>query len=234
MRITVASRQAVRYACLHFHYAKSVPVNTLGYNVYNDNNEWCGVVLFGTGANNNIGNEYNLCQGSVLELVRVALNGKQEHTSQAVALALKALKKDCPLCRLVVSYADCDQEHLGTIYQATNWLYVGTNMQNTTDSSWIVNGKRYHGRIISDWVKSRGGCTAYRVNSSFANTLTVKLYSLLRKASASISCQWISRCADSLHILQSRIRKLIHSGKKLIEQTLNTMILSDLWQTCRI
>jgi hypothetical protein len=157
MRITVASRQAVRYACLHFHYAKSVPVNTLGYNVYNDNNEWCGVVLFGTGANNNIGNEYNLCQGSVLELVRVALNGKQEHTSQAVALALKALKKDCPLCRLVVSYADCDQEHLGTIYQATNWLYVGTNMQNTTDSSWIVNGKRYHGRIISDWVKSRGG-----------------------------------------------------------------------------
>lgn len=157
MRLTVASRQAVRYACLHFHYAKSVPVNTLGYNVYNDNNEWCGVVLFGTGANNNIGNEYNLCQGSVLELVRVALNGKQEHTSQAVALALKALKKDCPLCRLVVSYADCDQEHLGTIYQATNWLYVGTNMQNTTDSSWIVNGKRYHGRIISDWVKSRGG-----------------------------------------------------------------------------
>jgi hypothetical protein len=30
-------------------------------------------------------------------------------------------------------------------------------MQNTTDSSWIINNKRYHGRIISDWVKQKGG-----------------------------------------------------------------------------
>jgi hypothetical protein len=157
MRLTKASPKAVRYACLHFHYAKAVPVNTLGYNVYNDNDEWCGVVLFGSGSNNNIGNEYKLKQGQVFELVRVALNGKQSCTSQCVALALKALHKDCPLCRLVVSYADCDQNHLGTIYQATNWFYVGTMMQNEHDSSWIIHGKRYHGRIISDWVRNRGG-----------------------------------------------------------------------------
>ena len=157
MRLTKASQKAVRYACLHFHYAKAVPVNTLGYNVYNDDDEWCGVVLFGSGSNNNIGNEYKLKQGQVFELVRVALNGKQSHTSQCVAMALKALRRDCPLCRLVVSYADCDQNHLGTIYQATNWLYVGTMMQNEHDSSWIIHGKRYHGRIISDWVRNRGG-----------------------------------------------------------------------------
>lgn len=157
MRLTLANQKAISYACLHFHYAKAVPVNTVGYNVYNEQNEWCGVVLYGTGANNNIGNEYKLPQGGVLELVRVALNGKQECTSMAVAMSLKQLRKDCPLCRLVVSYADCDQNHLGTIYQATNWFYVGTMMQNQRDSSWIVNGKRYHGRIISDWVKSKGG-----------------------------------------------------------------------------
>lgn len=72
-------------------------------------------------------------------------------------MALKQLHKDVPLCRLVVSYADCDQDHLGTIYQATNWIYVGTMMANLKDSSWVVNGKRYHGRIISDWIKSKGG-----------------------------------------------------------------------------
>lgn len=74
-----------------------------------------------------------------------------------MAMALKQLHKDCPLIRLVVSYADCDQNHLGTIYQATNWIFVGTNLENSTDSSWVVNGKRYHGRIISDWVKQHGG-----------------------------------------------------------------------------
>lgn len=157
MRLTHATNNAIKYACKNFHYAKAVPVNILGYNVYNDNDEWCGCVIFGTGANNNIENEYKLAQGQVLELVRVALNGKQSCTSQVVAKALKELHKDCPLCRLVVSYADCDQEHLGTIYQATNWYYVGTMMQGAHDSSWVIRGKRYHGRIISDWVRNRGG-----------------------------------------------------------------------------
>lgn len=157
MKLTRANSKAIRYACLKFHYAKAVPVNTLGYNVYNDKNEWCGVVVFGTGANNFIAKPYGLSQGEVLELVRVALNGKQEQTSKAVAIALKLLRKDCPMCKLVVSYADCDQNHYGTIYQATNWIYTGDSLVNTTDASWVVNGKRYHGRIISDWVKAKGG-----------------------------------------------------------------------------
>ena len=157
MKLTIANNKAIRYACMTFHYAKSVPVNTLGYNVYNDNDEWCGVILYGTGANNAIASPFGMHQGEVLELVRAALNGKQECTSKAVAMSLKQLHKDCPLCKLVVSYADCDQSHLGTIYQATNWLYVGTMMKNTKDSSWIINGKRYHGRVISTWVKQHGG-----------------------------------------------------------------------------
>jgi len=157
MKLTRATPQAIRFACMNFHYAKAVPVNVVGYNVYNDAGDWCGCILYGSGATKDIGTPYNLPQGGALELVRVALNGKQESTSKAVAMSLKQLHKDAPLCRLVISYADVDQHHLGTIYQATNWLYVGTMMQNKTDSSWIVNGKRYHGRIISDWVKARGG-----------------------------------------------------------------------------
>lgn len=157
MKLTRATREAIKYACLKFHYAKSVPVNTFGYNVYNDHGEWCGVILYGSGASKDAGKQFGLIQGSILELVRVALNGKQECTSQAVAMSLKRLKKDCPLCRLVVSYADCDQRHLGTIYQATNWIFVGTMLENSTDSSWMIHGKRYHGRTISDMVRRKGG-----------------------------------------------------------------------------
>ena len=147
MRLTRATLQAIRYACLHFHYAKSVPANPVGYNVYNGNDEWCGVILYAVGATPNIGKQYNVPVGGVLELVRVALNGKQEYTSQAVAMSLKQLKKDCPMCRLVVSYADCDQNHLGTIYQATNWVFVGTNNQGVR-CGWIVNGKKVHPKSI--------------------------------------------------------------------------------------
>lgn len=157
MKLEIASNKAIRFACLNFHYAKSIPVNTFGYSVFNDKNEWCGVILYGTGANNNIGNQYNLSQGQIIELVRVALNGKQESTSKALSLSIKLIKKNVPLCKLLVSYADCDQNHSGIIYQATNWYYTGISMQNKTDSSWIINNKRYHGRIISDWIKSKGG-----------------------------------------------------------------------------
>lgn len=145
MRLTHATREAVKYACLHFHYAKSVPVNPIGYNVYNANDEWCGVILYSWGANPNISKQYNLPQGGVLELVRVALNGKQECTSMAVAMSLKELKKDCPLCRLVVSYADCDQNHLGTIYQATNWIYTG---EVTGQRYFVIKGKKTHPKTI--------------------------------------------------------------------------------------
>ena len=63
MRLTRATQQAIKFACLHFHYSKAVPANPIGYNVYNDADEWCGVVLFGTGATPNIGMPYNLPQG---------------------------------------------------------------------------------------------------------------------------------------------------------------------------
>lgn len=39
----------------------------------------------------------------------------------------------------------------------TNWYFTGISMQNQKDSSWIVNNTRYHGRIISDWIKQKGG-----------------------------------------------------------------------------
>ena len=46
-----ATAQAVRYACLNFHYAKAVPAAYNAYNVYNDRSEWCGVIIFGGGRN---------------------------------------------------------------------------------------------------------------------------------------------------------------------------------------
>lgn len=146
MRLTRANDKAIKYACLTFHYAKCVPVVPLGYNVYNGKDEWCGCILYSLGATLNIAKPYGLQQGEVVELTRVALNGKQECTSQAVAMSLKQLKKDCPAVRLVVSYADIDQDHYGTIYQATNWIYTGET--DAGDRKFIIHGKLTHRKTI--------------------------------------------------------------------------------------
>jgi hypothetical protein len=125
MRLEIASYKAIKYACLNFHYAKAIPVNVFGYSVFNENNEWCGVALFGTGASPQIGKQYNLNQGQVIEFVRMALNGKQSKTSEVLGKSIKLIKKDLPLVKLIVSYADQEQGHTGVIYQATNWYYLG-------------------------------------------------------------------------------------------------------------
>jgi hypothetical protein len=159
MRITRASREAVEYACLHFHYVKLVPPSySYAYNIYNDDNEWCGCILFGLGANSNMSKFLNCIAGSCLELQRVALNGKQGHnaTSKAVSMAMREVKKDAVYLKCLFSYADAEQKHVGIIYQATNWIYVGKG----GDCPYIgPDGKKYHSRTVNH-IKERTGKSA--------------------------------------------------------------------------
>lgn len=161
MKLTLATYDAIKYACLTFHYAKAVPTALCSFNVYNNNNEWCGCIIYSSGANKNLGTKFGLRQGQVCELVRMALNGKQESTSKALAISLKLIRKYNPLLQLVVSYADCDQDHIGTIYQATNWIYEGLMEQNGGTPKYLLSGKVVHGRTVGqrgwkqniDWIR---------------------------------------------------------------------------------
>lgn len=145
MRLKKASPKAIKYACLNFHYSKCNPPNSFGYTVFNDANEFCGVVLYGVGANNNLGEPYGLRKGQVAELVRVALNGKQSTTVKVLSISRKLFKNDNPTVRLLVSFADSEQYHKGTIYQADNWFYVGDTL---AADEYIYKGKRWHGRAF--------------------------------------------------------------------------------------
>ena len=158
MRLEIASYKAIKYACLKYHYAKTVPQVRVGYSVFNDKDEWCGVILFSNGANQHIASSFNLVQGQVVELVRVALNGKQGCTSRVLGMALKLLKQDAPALKAIVSYADRNQNHVGTIYQATNWFYIG---EFASERGIMLKGKLTHRRSINakygtsniDWLR---------------------------------------------------------------------------------
>lgn len=149
MRISLATPKAIRYACMNFHYAKSVPTAQYAFNIFNDDNEWCGVIIYGSGANAQIGIPFGLYQGEVLELVRVALNGKQSATSQCLAMTLRELHKIAPHVKLIVSYADLDQDHAGIIYQATNWIYLGKYKEGCV-GAFIIKGKKTHPKTVGD------------------------------------------------------------------------------------
>ncbi|MCL2596254.1 MAG: protein Mom [Paludibacter sp.] len=192
MRLEKASGKAIKYACLNYHYAKSVPVIRLGYSVFNDNDEWCGVILYSSGANPRIAKEYGLVQGQVVELVRVALNGNQEHTSQALAMSLKILKQDAPAVKLVVSFADRNQDHIGTIYQATNWFYMD---ERSAERGIMIKGKLMHSRSVGrkygnqqiEWIKHNIDPNAERIKGKtkikYVYVLDKKLFPKIKELS---------------------------------------------------
>lgn len=136
---------------MNFHYAKTIPASTIAYSVFNSDNEWCGIVSFCYPSGVMSGKAFGLVQGQFIEINRVALNGKQGATSKVLSTAIKLFKKQNPTVKLLISYADKGQNHIGVIYQATNWAFVGENESSGKD--FFYKGKWRHDRTLNEFPK---------------------------------------------------------------------------------
>ncbi|MES2791577.1 MAG: protein Mom [Planctomycetota bacterium] len=106
-----------------------------------------GAVIFARGASSNLLKPYGPKVTEGAELVRVALKQHDAPVSKFLSIAVKLLRKQCPGLRLLVSIADPAEGHVGGIYQASNWTYVG---QSSPSKKYIdKSGKVWHERMIS-------------------------------------------------------------------------------------
>jgi hypothetical protein len=144
LKIDWASHDAAKFACVNWHYSKCLPVGKLFKVGVWENKKYIGCVIFGRGANKSLGEPYDCSQTESCELVRIALCSHITPVSKIMSLAIKLLKKTTKM-RLIVSFADTEQNHHGGIYQATNWIYDG--LTNSADE-YIYQGKRWHGRAF--------------------------------------------------------------------------------------
>jgi hypothetical protein len=127
---------------LNIHYAKRMPSISFAYGLYHYD-ELVGMVSYGTPASP------FLCKGicgeehkhNVIELNRLVL--KDNLPNQASFLVSRSLKL-LPRPKVVVSYADTAQEHIGTIYQACNFLFTGTTRPRTDIASASGKHSRHH------------------------------------------------------------------------------------------
>jgi hypothetical protein len=147
LKIDWATHEAAKFACLNWHYAKAVPVGKLVKVGAWENGKFIGCVIFGRGANNNMLKPFGLNADQGCELVRIALTKHETPVSKILSFALKFLKKQSPELKLVVSYADADQNHHGGIYQATNWIYDGLKNANTM-GAFMIYGKKTHPKSV--------------------------------------------------------------------------------------
>jgi len=114
---------------LEKHYAKRMCPISYAFGLY-ENTQLVGVVTYGVPASP------FLCMGVcgeehkdiVLELNRLCLNdGIKNGASFLVGKSLQMLPKPT----IVVSYADTSMNHIGYIYQASNFIFTGTTKERT-------------------------------------------------------------------------------------------------------
>ena len=141
LKLDWCERKAMEYAVMNWHYSKRLPSGKLASVGVWEGGKFCGCVVFGRGGARHIGTPYGLSQDKVCELVRVALGKHISPTSKILGIAMKMIAKSFAGIRLIVSYADSAQSHLGIIYQATNWIYAGVSKGDTEVR---INGKWCH------------------------------------------------------------------------------------------
>jgi len=152
--------KAAKWAVEHWHYSKKMPrskMNTIGAW---GNGEFIGAIIFGYGATPQIGSPYGLTQFEIVELTRVAFTKHNQQMSKYLNIAIALLKRHNENLRMIVSFADTEQNHIGVIYQASNFIYAGTTKPSRV--GFIVRGEKVHTRTIGlkrngiqslDWVQ---------------------------------------------------------------------------------
>lgn len=138
------SYKAAKYAVMHWHYSRTMPAGRLAKLGVWEGGRFIGVVVFGHGATPEIGKMFGLTQFEVVELVRVALADHECPTSRAIGVAVRKVKTHSPALRLLVSFADGQQGHIGVVYQAANWIYTGATQYH----AYQVLGKVEHPRTL--------------------------------------------------------------------------------------
>lgn len=137
LRVDWCSYEAAKYAVEKWHYSGCMPRGSQCYLGVWENAKFIGVVVIGRSISPNIGTSYNLTQHECAELTRVALSKHNASVSRILSVCISKIKKEYPGLRLLISFADSEQGHAGTIYQAANWLFVG----NSVVTQHLVNGK---------------------------------------------------------------------------------------------
>lgn len=132
LRVDPVPSRAVAQVVTDEHYLHSMPTAACAcFGVYGAN-DLLGAVVLTAGARHSH-RLLTACQPQqVVTLARLWLSDDcpKNSESRVLGVVLRHLRRD-GRWKLVVSYADPEAGHVGTIYQATGWLYLGPGAQSS-------------------------------------------------------------------------------------------------------
>ena len=151
MEVLAIKPEETRQWFLQKHYMKRMPLIMFAYGLY-EKNHLIGVVTYGAPASPHLargvcGEEHAL---DVLELNRLCLERNEKNlASILVSRSMKLL----PSPKIIVSYADTKQGHIGYVYQATNFLYTGLSAKRKDPVGFDTSGGKSARHSRGHWGK---------------------------------------------------------------------------------
>lgn len=127
-RVAVVMPAIARSIIVKHHYSHGWPTgNFLSFGAFIDK-QLVGVATFGHPASKDNWKSFKSCKRprDMCELTRlwIADWAPPFVESRTIAVCLRILRRD-KVCKIAMSYADPAQGHYGTVYQASNWTFVG-------------------------------------------------------------------------------------------------------------
>ena len=128
IRVTAIPHRISKALLEREHYLHSLPGGTIfSFGVF-VGSRMLGTLTVGVGPKHGYRMVEGVPAGEAATLTRLWLHDELPPNSESrvIGVVVRALRKHTSL-KFVVSYADPAEGHLGTIYQATGWLYTGTS-----------------------------------------------------------------------------------------------------------
>lgn len=142
------SHSVAKALVVRHHYLHSLPGGTLLVFGVFVGIRLMGVLTIGCGPSQAYRLVEDACTDDCAVLTRlwIADDLPKNSESRVIGVVLRSLKRNTNL-KFLVSYADPSQGHVGTIYQATGWVYTG--LSDATPLYDIGDGVPRHSRSLS-------------------------------------------------------------------------------------
>ena len=129
------------------HYLHRPGPCSLAFGLFDsENSEQVGAITYGTPSSAPLrrglaGPEHT---HNVAELTRLWVDDRVPRNGESFLIG-NTVRRNTK--EFIVSFAEIDAGHVGTVYQATNWLYTGLSAKRT---DWTVEGIDLHGQTWGD------------------------------------------------------------------------------------
>lgn len=146
-RVELCERDSIIGFVEHWHYSKSINgiISDFCFRLM-DKDQMIGAAIYGRLAMANQWKRFGEVEEDVIELRRLCCVDKTPKNTESffISKTLNWLRKNTQI-KMVVSYADMEQNHNGTIYRASNFECWG-RQPGAKVIMW--NGKKYHDKSI--------------------------------------------------------------------------------------